>query len=38
MRVLKLDKACKKMEQEITDDYDELLKAKSQFRGALMDM
>ena len=38
LRVLKLDKACNKLEEEIIDDYDALLKAKSQFRGSLMDM
>ena len=38
VQVLKIDKRCRELELEIIDDYDELAKAKSRYRGKLMDI
>ena len=38
VQVLKIDKRCRELEAQITEDYDELAKAKGRWRGKLMDI
>jgi hypothetical protein len=38
VQVLKIDKRCRELEEQITEDYDELAKAKGRWRGKLMDI
>ena len=38
MRVLRMDKQCKEFEKQFEDSYDDIVQAKSRFRGSLMEI